>query len=53
MFKLIRKIRFIFVKRKIMNILPHTGCDVDGDIIIYKNKKYFVHGLKKIVQEVK
>jgi hypothetical protein len=53
MFKIIRKIRFMFIRRKILNMLPYTGCDVDGDIIVYKNKRYFVHELKKIVQEVK
>lgn len=47
------KFKFWFLKRKILKILPQTGCDVDGDILNYNGKQYFVHGLRKIVKEVK
>lgn len=50
--KLIEKTKFWFIKRKILKILPKTGCDIDGDILNYNGKKYFVHALDKIVKEI-
>lgn len=42
-----------FIKRKILKILPKTGCDVDGDILNYNGKQYFVHELARVVEEDK
>ena len=50
---MLEKIKFWFIKRKILKILPKTGCDVDGDILNYNGKQYFVHELARVVEEVK
>lgn len=51
MFKIINEAEFI--KRKILKLLQKSGCDIDGDIFTYNGKKYFVHELRGIVEEVK
>jgi hypothetical protein len=41
-----------FKKQKILTASCHHGCDVDGDVFIYKGKFYFVDSLNNIVERL-
>ena len=53
MFKLIERLKWLFTKRQDLKNISKSGCDVDGDIFSFKNKKYYVHSLARIVKEIK
>lgn len=38
-----KKLIDFFRKRKIFKAALELGCDVDGDIVVYKGVTYFVH----------
>ena len=41
------------LKRRILYAADRMGCDIDGDIITYKGKRYYVNIFDSIVEEVK
>lgn len=46
------KIYIRIFKRAILKVARAAGCDVDGDIIIYRREKYYVHCLYNIVDRI-
>lgn len=39
-------------KANVLRWAIEAGCDTDGDILYINGKKYYVHIMKKIVEEV-
>ena len=38
--------------KEVIDYARNMDCDLDGDIITYKGKKYYVHIFKDIVKEI-
>lgn len=38
--------------KKIIKKAIKSGCDIDGDVVHYKDKKYYVNVLSNIVREI-
>lgn len=38
--------------KKIIKEAIKSGCDIDGDVVYYKDKKYYVNVLSNIVREI-
>ena len=45
-------IRESLIRRKVLEIAVRSGCDIDGDIITYNKKRYYVDISRKFVMEV-
>jgi hypothetical protein len=45
------KVQYIDLKQQILDYAKLTDCDVDGDIITFKGKEYYVNELYRIVEE--
>lgn len=41
------------LKSLILKAAIRCGCDKDGDIVSYRGKQYYVHGLDGIVKEIR
>lgn len=48
-----KKIVDIFRKHTILKYARYSGCDVDGDIIVYKGSTYYVHIFDNVCVRVK
>ena len=44
------RLREMIIKRAVDQ---HKGMDIDGDVLNYNGKQYFIHELAGIVEEVK
>lgn len=50
--KLIMKIIDAYRKPKIFKLAAKLGCDLDGDIIIYKGITYYFHIFNNVLKRV-
>lgn len=39
-----------FKKRRILKLAEMSGCDIDGDIVYYKGKSYYVNAFNREVK---
>lgn len=49
MSNMMKAIKWYFLKRKILRGARRSDCDLDGDIIYYKDNMWYVHVLNKEV----
>lgn len=50
MLSVIENIKWWFFKRKLFKINRKNGGDLDGDVVNYKGKKYYVNACTNIVR---
>lgn len=48
-----QKLYMLMLKRAIIKTAQKSGCDIDGDIVLYKNKRYYVHCMHGIVEQIR
>lgn len=49
---MLKRLYFYLCKRKIMSFARRIGCDVDGDVVYYKGKRYYINVFQNVLKKI-